>query len=167
MNMFHFSYKQYKSGFDLDKDKTVVCYCPNIQSRKKTFALSSVSYGKICPKLYFQLILRQPPTPPMFDDGTATEYPSTEVVDWNGFRNNNEIRFWADYIDPNKYEYIYDDSEWDEADGDGTLDPILPLLDSEYTDVSVTPESAGADEQVAPDRENRSTKIARLDTALE
>jgi 3-phytase len=109
---------------------------------------------------------------------------------------DNEIRFWADYIDPNKYEYIYDDSEWDEAgeatpakpssglsagsrfvvigdqnadpvDGVGTLDPILPLLDSEYTDVSVTPESAGADEQVAPDRENRSTKIARLDTALE
>ena len=33
-------------------------------------------------------VLMSHPTPPVFDDGTATEYPSTEVVDWNGLRNS-------------------------------------------------------------------------------
>jgi len=56
------------------------------------------------------------PTPPVFDDGetlthgVATGTPSTKS-DWNGLRNNDEIRFWADYIDPAKDNYIYDDSE--------------------------------------------------------
>lgn len=56
------------------------------------------------------------PTPPVFDDGetlthgVATGTPATKA-DWNGLRNNDEIRFWADYIDPAKDDYIYDDSE--------------------------------------------------------
>jgi uncharacterized protein YjiK len=56
------------------------------------------------------------PTPPVFDDGetlthgVATGTPATKA-DWNGLRNNDEIRFWADYINPAKDDYIYDDSE--------------------------------------------------------
>lgn len=57
------------------------------------------------------------PTPPVFDDGTATEYPSTEFIDWNGYRNHDEIRFWADYIDPAVNSYFYDDVEWEAAGG--------------------------------------------------
>lgn len=39
------------------------------------------------------------PTPPAFDG----------PEDRNGCRNHDEIRFWADYIDPAKAKYIYDD----------------------------------------------------------
>ncbi len=39
------------------------------------------------------------PTPPAFDG----------PEDRNGCRNHDEIRFWADYIDPAKSGYIYDD----------------------------------------------------------
>ena len=41
------------------------------------------------------------PTPPVFDD---------PVSDYNGRRNHDEIRFWADYIDPARSGYIYDDN---------------------------------------------------------
>lgn len=39
------------------------------------------------------------PTPPVFDG----------PEDRNGTRNNDEIRFWADYLTPGKGSYIYDD----------------------------------------------------------
>ncbi len=39
------------------------------------------------------------PTPPVFDG----------PEDRNGKRNHDEIRFWADYIDPERNGYIYDD----------------------------------------------------------
>jgi hypothetical protein len=39
------------------------------------------------------------PTPPTFDG----------AEDRNGTRNNDEIRFWADYTTPGKGRYIYDD----------------------------------------------------------
>ena len=39
------------------------------------------------------------PTPPTFDG----------AEDRNGTRNHDEIRFWADYVTPNKGRYIYDD----------------------------------------------------------
>jgi endonuclease/exonuclease/phosphatase family metal-dependent hydrolase len=41
------------------------------------------------------------PTPPAFDG----------PEDRNGCRNHDEIRFWADYINPAKSEYIYDDKQ--------------------------------------------------------
>lgn len=34
-------------------------------------------------------VLQSHPIPPVFDDGTATEYPPTKaIVDWNGFKNS-------------------------------------------------------------------------------
>ncbi|WP_419660788.1 hypothetical protein Dvar_11950 [Desulfosarcina variabilis str. Montpellier] len=48
------------------------------------------------------------PTPPTFDDGDADEDES--LVDWNGKRNHDEIRFWADYVTPGSDSYIYDDT---------------------------------------------------------
>lgn len=45
-------------------------------------------------------ILASHPTPPVFDG----------KEDRNGKRNNDEIRFWVDYISPDKGSYIYDDS---------------------------------------------------------
>ncbi len=56
------------------------------------------------------------PTPPVFDDGETlthllkTGTPAT-FADWNGLRNNDEIRFWADYVDPANDDYIYDDTQ--------------------------------------------------------
>lgn len=41
------------------------------------------------------------PTPPVFDG----------AEDRNGRRNHDEIRFWADYVDPKTSEYIYDDRD--------------------------------------------------------
>lgn len=45
-------------------------------------------------------VLAAHPTPPSFDG----------PEDRNGRRNHDEIRFWADYITPNKSRYIYDDA---------------------------------------------------------
>jgi hypothetical protein len=48
------------------------------------------------------------PTPPTFDDGDADVNPA--LYDWNGKRNHDEIRFWADYVTPGSDTYIYDDN---------------------------------------------------------
>ncbi|MFZ4767582.1 MAG: hypothetical protein ACOYMN_21750, partial [Roseimicrobium sp.] len=55
------------------------------------------------------------PTPPVFDDGETLTHPlvtssAATKADWNGLRNYDEIRFWADYVDPAKSGYIYDDA---------------------------------------------------------
>jgi 3-phytase len=44
-------------------------------------------------------VLVSHPTPPVFDG----------PEDRNGTRNNDEIRFWADYVTPHRGDYIYDD----------------------------------------------------------
>jgi hypothetical protein len=56
------------------------------------------------------------PTPPVFDDGeTLTHMAKTGTAatraDWNGLRNTDEIRFWADYVNPANDDYIYDDTQ--------------------------------------------------------
>jgi hypothetical protein len=168
----------------------------------EVFRLSSKSHWDI--PIYVRGLglvhmLASHPTPPVFDDGTATEYPSTEVADFNGLRNHDEIRFWADYIDPANSGYIYDDKEWDEAggttpvspkgglkkfstfiilgdqnadpvDGDATFNPINLLLSNTDINTMITPESAGALEQVPPSFMMRETKTAdfnlRADYAL-
>jgi PKD repeat protein len=117
-------------------------------------------------------LLGSHPTPPVFDDGTATEYPSTEFADFNGYRNHDEIRFWWDYIDPEKGSYIYDDAEFmaaggtpgepsgglsgcerfvlvgdqnaDPLDGDATLNPAASLIGSAFTNDAMVPMSPGA-----------------------
>ncbi|MBA6251886.1 alkaline phosphatase [Colwellia sp. MB3u-55] len=60
-------------------------------------------------------ILASHPTPPVFDG----------EEDRNGARNHDEIRFWQDYITPNKGNYIYDDQG---GKGGLTLDSRFVIL---------------------------------------
>jgi Endonuclease/Exonuclease/phosphatase family len=72
------------------------------------FRLSSKSHWDIPidvpgPDIHF---LVSHPTPPVFDD--PPQFPPG--VDFNGRRNFDEIRFWADYVaGGNRARYIYDD----------------------------------------------------------
>lgn len=143
-------------------------------------------------------ILASHPTPPTFDDpGSGNNWQ--EGVDHNGRRNHDEIRFFADYIDPILDDYIYDDQQWidsgnqlpanpegglgankrfvimgdqnaDPVDGDATRNPINLIRLSDYVDVSIEPESDGADEAIPSDFSNRRTKtsdfLLRADYAL-
>jgi hypothetical protein len=97
------------------------------------------------------------PTPPVFDG----------PEDRNGTRNHDEIRFWADYVDPAASGYIYDDAggtgglasgasfviagdqNSDPFDGDSIPGSAQLLLDHPLVNTSVTPSSAGAVEQAA------------------
>ena len=164
-------------------------------AERDVFRLSSKSHWDVpvvVPGLGVVHILASHPTPPVFDDGTATIYPSPTVADWNGLRNHDEIRFWADYVDPASSAYIYDDDEWADAgfttpatpsgglgagrafviagdqnadpdDGDATFNPASLLLMSAFVDTTLTPDSAGALEQVAPGQTNPETKTASFD----
>lgn len=68
---------------------------------KEIFRLSSKSHWDVPIQVGDRTIhfLVSHPTPPVFDQGE----------DKNGCRNHDEIRFWADYVDPNRSEYVYDD----------------------------------------------------------
>ena len=98
------------------------------------------------------------PTPPTFDG----------AEDRNGRRNNDEIRFWADYISgPRTSSYIYDDNgdtgglkpgelfviagdqNSDPFDGDSVEGSIEALLGHPRINTSVTPSSEGAVEASA------------------
>ena len=94
------------------------------------------------------------PTPPVFDG----------PEDRNGKRNHDEIRLWADYIDPQKSAYIYDDRgekgglgedakfviagdlNADPVDGDSTSNAIQQLLKHPVVDASCVPHSNGSNE---------------------
>ncbi|MEZ6061153.1 MAG: endonuclease/exonuclease/phosphatase family protein [Planctomycetaceae bacterium] len=118
-------------------------------------------------------VLASHPTPPVFDDGAETDFEHPTIVDRNGRRNHDEIRFLADYI--SGAEYIYDDSEWaaagnttpavrkgglldaakfvilgdlnaDPIDGDNTGDPIDLLLSSPLINAATVPRSDGGAE---------------------
>ena len=98
------------------------------------------------------------PTPPVFDD---------PAIDWNGRRNHDEIRFWADYVGPgrNTGRYIYDDDghygglhrgasfviagdqNSDPFDGDSIPGAAQQLLDHPLVNTRFTPSSEGAVEQ--------------------
>lgn len=91
------------------------------------------------------------PTPPSFD----------RLEDRNGTRNNDEIRFWADYVTPGKGGYIYDDrghrgglganqrfvvagdNNSDPVDGDSVPGAIDQLLDAPRV-IETRPVSEGA-----------------------
>ena len=104
------------------------------------------------------------PTPPVFDDPPF--YPAG--VDFNGRRNFDEIRFWADYISPGKRSsYIYDDEgrtggqkpgslfviagdqNSDPLDGDSIPGSIQLLLEHPLVNTKLTPDSPGAVQQAA------------------
>lgn len=141
------------------------------------FRLSSKSHWDVPVWFQGQMIhaLASHPTPPVFDDGTETDFNNPTIVDLNGRRNHDEIRFWIDYIDPSASAYIYDDREWaaagfstpatpagglpagakfvilgdqnaDPFDGDSTGNPAGQLLASPFVNTTVTPSSAGAPE---------------------
>lgn len=95
------------------------------------------------------------PTPPVFDG----------PEDRNGRRNFDEIRFWADYIMPNRSHYIYDDGgrlgglasgeqfviagdlNSDPVDGDSRPGAAQLLLEHPLINGNFTPESQGAIQQ--------------------
>jgi alkaline phosphatase D len=99
-------------------------------------------------------LLAAHPTPPTFDGPEER----------NLLRNHDEIRFWADYVDPRAGRYIYDDEgrrgglapgapfvvagdlNADPADGDGHPDAIARLLDAPRVNGGVRPASAGGPE---------------------
>ena len=137
-------------------------YSPAVQS---IFRLSSKSHwdlpiivgGKV---VHF---LTSHPTPPVFDDPPT--YPAG--VDFNGRRNFDEIRFWADYISPGRGGYIYDDAggtgglqpgslfviagdqNSDPLDGDSIPGSIQLLLEHPLVNTKFTPQSPGAVQQNA------------------
>jgi hypothetical protein len=94
------------------------------------------------------------PTPPVFDG----------PEDRNGSRNHDEIRLWADYVDPQRSTYIYDDVgtkgglpegtafviagdlNADPADGDSSGKAILQLLGHPMVNASCVPLSKGGEE---------------------
>ncbi len=94
------------------------------------------------------------PTPPVFDG----------PEDRNGARNHDEIRLWADYIDPLRSAYIYDDAgtrgglqkdlhfiiagdlNADPADGDSSASAILQLLEHPMVNATCVPTSNGGEE---------------------
>ncbi len=94
------------------------------------------------------------PTPPVFDG----------PEDRNGARNHDEIRLWADYVNPQRSAYIYDDTGvygWpagqskfviagdlnaDPVDGDSSARAIVQLLEHPKLDASCVPLSEGAEE---------------------
>ncbi len=94
------------------------------------------------------------PTPPVFDG----------PEDRNGRRNHDEIRLWADYVDPQRSAYIHDDTglhgglpdnskfviagdlNADPFDGDSGARAISQLLEHPKVDASCVPLSEGAEE---------------------
>jgi len=122
----------------------------------EVFRLSSKSHWDVPVQLNGKVIhiLASHPTPPVFDG----------AEDRNGTRNHDEIRLWADYVDPAKSSYLYDDlgvtgglaagesfvilgdQNADPNDGDSTNDAINQLLGSTFVNASFTPNSAGGAE---------------------
>jgi alkaline phosphatase len=113
--------------------------------------LSSKSHWDIPVNIEGKIIhlLASHPTPPVFDG----------EEDRNGARNHDEIRFWKDYITPNKANYIYDDKgnnggikarsrfvilgdqNASENEGGARKDGIGNLLSSPYTNNDISPAS--------------------------
>jgi len=122
----------------------------------KELRLSSKSHWDIEVKINDQPLhfLVSHPTPPVFDG----------PEDRNGARNHDEIRLWADYIDPQRSAYIYDDTgisgglpdnsrfiiagdlNADPVDGDSSTGSIAQLLEHRKIDARCVPLSKGAEE---------------------
>jgi hypothetical protein len=127
------------------------------------FRLSSKSHWDIPVVIGGKTVhfLTSHPTPPVFDDPPA--FPAG--VDFNGRRNFDEIRLWADYIIPSRSDYIYDDDgtygglepgalfviagdqNSDPFDGDSIPGSAQLLLEHPLVNTKVTPSSEGAVEQ--------------------
>jgi hypothetical protein len=115
------------------------------------------------------------PTPPVFDG----------PEDRNGLRNHDEIRLWADYITPDKSDYLIDDQgkrgglaegesfvilgdlNADPVDGDSGGNNIGQLLGHTRVNATFTPSSDGAVEASAKRADLNSSHQgnAKFDTA--
>lgn len=102
-------------------------------------------------------VLTSHPTPPVFDG----------PEDRNGRRNHDEVRIWADYLDPSKAAYLYDDGgtpgglpegasfviagdlNADPNDGDGVAGTMAQLLGHARVRATPVPQSAGGAEAAA------------------
>jgi hypothetical protein len=134
------------------------------------FRLSSKSHWDIPIRIRGKTVhfLVSHPTPPVFDDPSPTQPHIPPGVDFNGKRNHDEIRFWADYISGGRQaRYIYDDSgrrgglprgksfviagdqNSDPLDGDSIPGSIQQLLDHPLVNSSMPPSSDGAPEAAA------------------
>lgn len=124
----------------------------------EVFRLSSKSHWDVPIEVGGKVVhlLASHPTPPVFDG----------PEDRNGRRNFDEIRFWADYVQPGRRSnYIYDDAgrrggltpgasfvvagdlNSDPFDGDSIPGSAQLLLEHPRVNTSVTPSSEGAVEQ--------------------
>ena len=121
----------------------------------EVFRLSSKSHWDVPIRIGRETVhfLVSHPTPPVFDG----------PEDRNGTRNHDEIRFWADYVGPNKSRaaYIYDDEgvtgglpadekfviagdmNSDPLDGDSVPGSTQQLLDNPRVNDQTTPASGG------------------------
>jgi hypothetical protein len=118
----------------------------------EVFRLSSKSHWDLPIQIGNKVVhfLVSHPTPPVFDG----------PEDRNGTRNNDEIRFWADYVIPSRSGYIYDDNGMyggltgelfviagdqnaDPFDGDSFPGAAQQLLDHPLINTKATPASAG------------------------
>lgn len=131
-----------------------------------SFRLSSKSHWDVPIEIGSRTVhfLVSHPTPPVFDDPPF--FPAG--VDFNGRRNHDEIRFWADYVSaPPVSSYIYDDDgvdgglhpgdlfviagdqNADPFDGDSVAGAAQQLLDHPLINTTVTPSSDGGTEAAA------------------
>jgi hypothetical protein len=132
-------------------------------SELDVFRLSSKSHWDVPIEIDGEIVhfLVSHPTPPVFDDPPA--FPAG--VDFNGRRNFDEIRLWADYIKGgNAASYIYDDAgvpgglargasfviagdqNSDPRDGDSIPGAIQQLLENRRVNATHRPSSKGARE---------------------
>jgi hypothetical protein len=143
------------------------------QDELNIFRLSSKSHWDIPVNVDGTIVnvLASHPTPPVFDDGDtdgANDNETNNVIDWNGKRNHDEIRLWADYVEGNA-SYLYDDNgitggledntrfvimgdqNADSNEGDAFNGAINQLLLSNSVN-AITPTSKGAlDEELDAD----------------
>jgi hypothetical protein len=124
------------------------------------FRLSSKSHWDVPVEIGHNTVhfLVSHPTPPVFDD---------PIIDQNGRRNYDEIRFWADYVTPAQGDYIYDnegvtgglqpgamfviagDQNSDPFDGDSIPGSAQLLLLHPLVNDKVTPSSQGGIDRAA------------------
>jgi hypothetical protein len=121
---------------------------------RKQLRLSSKSHWDVEVTIEDQSLhfLVSHPTPPVFDG----------PEDRNGIRNHDEIRLWADYVDPKRGGYLYDDTgirgglhggenfviagdlNADPVDGESQRNAVGQLLEHPLINSSCVPASEGA-----------------------
>ena len=136
---------------------------------RNVFRLSSKSHWDVPVQIGEETVhvLAAHPTPPVFDG----------PEDRNGRRNHDEIRFFADYVTPEKSEYIYDDKgktgglaagakfiivgdyNADPFDGDSFDNAADQFVKHPLINNSITPKSNGAVEDSATEGNRNNTHI--------